>query len=147
VDKCSEIRIVIDMKQEIETRLQVLITISLFFPVLLYYLAKVVGQNEGQALVLSIQTSILVAFYLLNYVLFQIRKDALKQKSLKRIGEWLMVAMGAFIIPIAGMALGTLNYLPVWLQAVVAFASSTAVLFILVFPPVIEVIILFSADR
>ena len=32
-----------------------------------------------------------------------------------------------------------------WLQAVVAFASSTAVLFVLVLPPVIEVIILFSA--
>jgi putative flippase GtrA len=135
------------MKQEVENRLQLLITISLFFPVLLYDLAKVIGQSDGQALVPSVQVSILVGFYLLNYVLFQVRKRDLKEKSLRRIGEWLLVAMVSFIVPIMGIVLGTLNYLPKWIQAVVAFVSGTAMLFVLTLPPVIEVVILFSADR
>jgi len=120
---------------------------ALFFPVLLYDIARVTGEQEEPALVLSIQLSVLVGFYLLNYVLFQLRKDDLKEKSLRRIGEWLLVAMVSFIIPIMGIVLGTVNYLPGWIQVAVAFASGTTVLFILTLPPIIELIILFSADR
>src|ERR1700687_6199913 len=115
------------MKEEIESRFHLLIAISLFFPVLLYNLGRITEHTDGQSILLSIQTSILVGFYLLNYILFQVRKDFLKDGSLKRIGEWLLVSLGVFIVPILCIALGTVS-LPDWIAAPIAFISSTAVI-------------------
>ncbi len=134
------------MKDEIEKRLQLLITISLFFPVLLSNLKRITGSSDTNSILFSVQASGLVGLYILNYILFQIRKYTLTKESLNRIGEWLLLAIGVFIIPIIGISLSAIG-VSGQLGAVVAFISGTFVLLVLTLPPIIELIILFSADR
>jgi len=118
---------------------------SLFFPVLLYNLGIITGHTDPQALQLSIQTGVLVGLYLFNYILFQVRKKHFTDRALERIGEWLLVAIAVFIVPIIGIAVSTLAYLPSWIQTPFAFSWTVAMLLILVFPNIVEVVILFSS--
>lgn len=134
------------MKEEIEKRLQLLITISLFFPVLLYNLHRITGQSDGEAIALSFKVTALAGLHILNYIVFEVRKDALSVKSLKRIGRWLLVAAGVFIVPIVGIPLSTMGGLG-WFALPVAVVSGAALLSLLFVPPLIEIVILFSADR
>jgi hypothetical protein len=134
------------MKEEIESRFHLLITISLFFPVLIANLGTITGQTAQKASLTLIQTSIMVGFYLVNYILFQNRKDKLTEKSPKWISFWLLVALGIFIVPILGLAILSFNP-PLWIGRVAGWLSGTSVLFILAAAPVIETVILFSAEK
>ncbi|MGD0778770.1 MAG: hypothetical protein ABSC05_38825 [Candidatus Solibacter sp.] len=133
------------MKQDIESRFSLLITISLFFPILLSNLSTVAGQPAAKGSLLLMQTSAVVGMYMLDYILFQARKNVLSAKSLKRINVVLLVALGIFIVPILGLT--TLAFaLPPWIAASVMWLSVTAMPFVLAMPPAVEVVILFLAD-
>jgi len=134
------------MKEEIESRFHLLITISLFFPVLLANMDTIAGQTAEKASLILIQTSTVVGLYLIDYLLFQNRKNELTKKSFERINLWLLVALGIFIIPIVGITTLTLN-LPSWIAFPAAWLSGASMFFILAAPPVIEFIIIFSGGR
>ena len=133
------------MKQDIESRFSLLITISLFFPILLSNLSAVAGQPAEKGSLLLVQTSAVVGMYMIDYILFQARKNMLSSKSLKRVNVVLLVALSIFIIPILGLT--TLAFaLPPWIAAAVMWLSVTAMPFVLAMPPAVEVVILFLAD-
>lgn len=135
------------MKQEIENRFQLLLTMSLFLPVFLYNLGRVAGYKETDVISLSLKASILVGLHLLNYIIFQRRKNDLAEKSLGRISKWLLIAIGAFAFPI--IAIPTLAVInpPAALASPLASISSLGIILILAFSPVIETILLFSTDK
>lgn len=132
---------------EIEQRFQILITISIFFPVLLASLGKILGTADDQVNLLTIELSLLVGFYLLNYVLFQIRKNKLNTKALARLGEWLLVAIAVFIVPILGIVLDTDKLVPAWIGIPTAVIATVAILLTMTLPSVIELIILLLPEK
>lgn len=96
-------------------------------------------------MVASLELGILVGLNVLDYVLFQVRKNTLDERSLKRIGEWLLLGIGMFIVPILGAALSASPNLPGWLQMLVAYTWTIATFFVLAFPILVEIILLFVA--
>ncbi len=134
------------MKADIESRFHLLITISLFFPVLLANLGTIVGQSIEKASLILIQTSAVVGLYLLDYILFQNRKNELTERSLLWVNRLLLVALGIFIVPIVGITTISLNP-PGWIAFPAAWVSGTSMLFILAGPPAIELFILFSGGK
>ncbi len=96
---------------------------------------------------LSVQLSVLVGLYLFVYILYQLRKNKLNDRSLTMIGEWLLVCLGVFVIPILGVVLATLTYLPDLVQLILAYTWTIATLFVLGCPTLIEIIILFFAKE
>jgi hypothetical protein len=146
LDKIQQIAIVIRMKGDIESRFQILITISLFFPVLLANLATIAGKPAEIASLLLLQTSVVVGFYLLDYLIFQHRKDELSDRSLLWINRVLLIALGIFIVPILGIATVSLDP-PPWIASPAVWLSGTSVLFVLAGPPAIELLLILSAHR
>jgi cation transport ATPase len=146
LDKSAEAPIVTGiMKQDIESRFSLLVTISLFFPVLMYNLSAVAGQPAEKGSLLLMQTSAVVGLYLIDYILFQVRKNALSAHSLKRINVVLLVALGTFIVPVLGLT--ALAFAPpLWVAVPIMWLSVTAMPFVLFVPPVVEVAVLFLSD-
>jgi hypothetical protein len=134
------------MKADIESRFQLLITISLFFPVLLANLATIAGQSAEKASLILLQMSVVIGLYLIDYIIFQHRKDELSDGSLGWINRVLLIALGIFIIPIVGIATLSFNP-PPWIASPAAWLSGASVLFVLATPPAIEFLLILSAHR
>lgn len=126
---------------EIEGRFQILITLSVFFPVLLYNLSKLSSSTEADALTMSLRISALIGCTLVDYIIFESRKNDFALKSIKRISTILLWAIGFFIIPIFGLGILTFS-LPKWAGGFVAVLSGASVLFVLTVPVFIEFILL-----
>ncbi len=141
-----KIIVIMEMKEEVRNHFYLLITISLFFPVFLSSLATLAGRSAEWSSLILIQTSLMVGLYLFDYLIFQGRKDTLAESSLRRINFWLLVAIALFIIPIIGIAILSFNP-PPWLVAIATWLSGTAMRFILLTPPAIEMIVMFAGYR
>lgn len=136
-----------DVKRaEIETRFQLLITMSLFLPILMSSLGTLVGQSVTTTSQVLVQTSVVVGLYLFDYIIFQVIKNDLTEKSLKYISVCLLVSLGIFIVPILGITLGTSN-VPLWVAKAASWTTGAALIFILSAPPVIELVLLFSGKK
>lgn len=68
-----------------ENRFQVLISLSIFFPILLYYLSKVAGSTEVDAGTMLLRISTLIGATLIDYLIFQGHKNNLSEKSAVRM--------------------------------------------------------------
>lgn len=60
---------------------------------LFYNLGLAAGQSEGKALSASLLLGVIGGMILLDYILFQARKNELDTRSLKRIAEWLLLGI------------------------------------------------------
>lgn len=83
---------------EIESRLQLVITMAMFFPTLIYAFFKFAGEAEQQTneTVLAFSTS--VATYLISYILFQLFKRKFKSVLfLKWLNSLLLIGIATFV--------------------------------------------------
>jgi hypothetical protein len=134
------------MTAEIENRFQLLITVSLFFPVLLANLGTIAGESPEKSSLILLQTSAMVGLYLIDYILFQSRKHKLSTRSSIWINRLLLIALGAFVIPILGITALSLNP-PAWLAWGAAWLSGKSALFILAVPPVYRTVHLVTEHK
>ena len=87
-----------EVLSEIESRLQLVITMAMFFPTLIYAFFKFAGEAEQQTneTVLAFSTS--VATYLISYILFQLFKRKFKSALfLKWLNSLLLIGIVTFI--------------------------------------------------
>jgi hypothetical protein len=124
-----------------ESRFQILITLSIFFPVLLYNLSKVSDASETDATKMSLRIGALIGCTLIDYLIFQGCKNNLTEKSIEKINCILLWSIGFFIIPIFGLGAATFNF-PKWMGNFIAVLSSTSILMVLFIPVAIEFILL-----
>ena len=83
---------------EIRNRIQFLVMIAIFFSGLLYNFFNVYDKTKSNNVALSY--GMLVALYLIVYLLFEIRKNKINADWLERINILTLVGVGMFLIPI-----------------------------------------------
>lgn len=83
--------------QEIRDLLKFLITLSIFFPTLMYSLSKLAGEPERKSADTMLALGGLVGLFLLDYFIFESAKDTVKIKYLRRIKSLLLAGVGLFI--------------------------------------------------
>jgi glucan phosphoethanolaminetransferase (alkaline phosphatase superfamily) len=137
-----------DLIQNIESRFQILITLSILFPSLIYYLGKVTGQTDAQAEIVMLQFGILIGAILIDYVIFQSSKHTFSEKLLHWINEVLLWSIAFFAAAIFALAvLANFKFVPPgWMIKTVDLTLGTLVVIVLAIPVVIEfILIIFSA--
>lgn len=98
---------------QIENRLQFVVTLNVFFVTLMYGISILAGNTESISQNSSIQGSLIVFFYLLNYVVFEIWGKKMKEKGLKWINGSVLAGIACFVVPILFIALSTAKSQPV----------------------------------
>lgn len=126
---------------EIGANFQILITLGMFFPALVYYFVKVVGQTERQSGSAYLSWVWLVFFFVLDYVLYVIFESRLADKTLARIRNFLLGEICLFVYPIGVMASKGDQMGPI-----AAFQFKTALWLLQVIPIVLICIIFFAAS-
>lgn len=87
-----------DLISEIQNRLNLLVVISVFFPVMISALYELVDPERSAKMMLF--WSIPAGFYILYYFFFEILKDRIGTNLLKATSFSLLIGMLNFIIPI-----------------------------------------------
>src|SRR6266478_4488554 len=85
---------------DIQSRLQLALTLSIFFPAILYSFFKFVGEQEQSSSQIFLKASSLIVVYLLNYVAFELLKDRLAEKWLVRLNWLALLCVISFIVPV-----------------------------------------------
>jgi len=136
-----------DLAQKIESRFQLLITISIFFPSLIYYVAISAGQGGAQAGVTVLQFGAVVGCALIDYIVFHISSSGISEKWLKRINGVLLLSIGTFVAPILTLAIvaSIRATPPTWAQHVIGLSLATFIVLILAVPIVIEFVIVIAS--
>lgn len=98
---------------EVEKRLQFITTCAIFFLALTVSFDKANGNADSDANHKLLAWAPTVAFYILNYVLFQIAKAEIGEKPLKLINRILLVGLASFFFPILILATDRGSSLPV----------------------------------
>lgn len=94
-----------ELKKEIETRFQIILTLSIFFPIFIATFLDGTGMDKNQIRNINITWSALIGFFLFNFVFFElIKRMQLKEWILKWINRTLLFGIGFFIIPIIAFA-------------------------------------------
>ncbi|MCX6719424.1 MAG: hypothetical protein NTZ38_03565 [Candidatus Taylorbacteria bacterium] len=115
---------------KIETRLQFTITILTFFLVLFP-----VQQLAG---------CIVVAAYVIDYIIFAVRSDKISEKHLRWINVSILIGIGSYIIPLAILALSTQDKtIPFW-QVYIWMTSTYASMVIMIIAPIAILVELFA---
>ncbi len=91
--------------REIEEKLEFVITLSVFFPSLLYNLFKLANKTEQKSNDIVVSWSVVVSIYLLNYIVFQFIKNKVPEKLLKIFKIILLIGISSYIIPILYIAI------------------------------------------
>src|SRR4051812_38251699 len=89
-----------DLMAQIESRLQLAITMAMFFPPLVYTFLKFAEESEQAANINLLAISGIVALYTLTYVSFAYTKNKLTISELKLVDVILIVGVGSYILPI-----------------------------------------------
>ena len=136
-----------DLIQSIESRFQVLITLSIFFPSLIYYLGKVTGQTDAQMAIVMLQFGGLIGFVLIDDIIFQSSQHGFSEKWLHRINNVLLWSFVFFTAPI--LILATLASLkpttPQWIGNIAGLTLGTFIVIIIAIPVIIELILIVSS--
>src|SRR3984885_14009520 len=124
-----------ELTTQIENRLQFLITISIFFPVLLYSFFQTFGESEKDSNAILLKAASLVFVYLIDYILFLIVKKDIGDKRMRWLNILVIVGIASFILPISLTAyLGpTLSQLETYLVVISLSVQSGMTLVILFF--------------
>jgi len=88
------------MVEKIENRLQFLITISIFFPFVLYSFFKEVDETEKSASGMLLKASTLVAAYLVSYLVFLVADKYISEKWIRYLNILVLLGIASFIFPI-----------------------------------------------
>ncbi len=114
---------------DIQSRLQLALTLSIFFPAILYSFFKFVGEQEQSSSHIFLQASSLIIVYLLNYVTFELWKNRLEEKWLVRLNWLTLICVVSFIVPVAFTVYSGAT-MPVWLgyllRAALIFQAAVA---------------------
>jgi hypothetical protein len=95
-----------ETKQEIETRFQIVLTLSMFFPTLLLIFLESAGMDKKQLNDTTLSWSILVGLYILDYVLFvATKKSRIPAGVFCWINSILILGISFFIFPLIIIAL------------------------------------------
>jgi hypothetical protein len=86
---------------DIQSRLQLALTLSIFFPAILYSFFKFVGEQEQSSSQIALKASSLIVVYMLNYVAFELCKHRLAEKWLVRLNWLALACIASFIVPVA----------------------------------------------
>jgi hypothetical protein len=100
---------------DIQSRLQLALTLSIFFPAILYSFFKFVGEQEQSASHIFLQASSLIVIYMLNYVAFEFWKDRLAEKWLRRLNWLALGCIASFIVPVMFTVYSGAT-MPIWLS-------------------------------
>lgn len=82
--------------RELRSRLQFVIVLALFFPVVLESMYKAAGTDNVSATII-LQWGLLVAFLILSYLLLETIKERLQIKFVKLLDRLLLVQIAVFI--------------------------------------------------
>jgi hypothetical protein len=133
-----------DLIQSIESRFQILITLSIFFPSLIYYLGKATGQTDGQLAIAMLQFGGLIGLVIVDYIIFQSSKRIFSAKWLGWINKVLLWSFIFFAAPILALAiLPSLKFtVPTWIANITGLALGTLIVIILAIPVAIELLLI-----
>ncbi len=95
------------IKQEIETRFQLALTISILFPTFLATASQRVKTEDVQIAQTVLTWSILIGGFLLDYVFFSLIKNKIKNWTYVWVNRMLIFGISLFIFPI--LFLSTVN--------------------------------------
>ncbi|HVY67300.1 MAG TPA: hypothetical protein VHA30_00160 [Patescibacteria group bacterium] len=126
---------------EVERRLEFVITLAIFFPSLLYSLFNVANESEQNSNGIIIKWGLFVSFYIIDYIIFQIRKKRTGESLLEMLKILLLIGIGIYIIPIWDMAIYGNG--PIYGISALLFKSS---LWILLAIPLLLIILLLTED-
>jgi hypothetical protein len=147
VDKSGELPMLRGMKQDIESRLQVLFLLSGVFSSSLYGIGIISGYSEGRALVTSLQSGLVLIFYVVDYFIFHVDKNTYSNRGLKLVGDWFLVSILTFILSIGGIIYLILPNAPSWTLHIALYATLTMVLAVVVFPFIMELLLIFAPKK
>lgn len=136
-----------ELVKEINEKFYLILTLSIFFPVLLYYIGKIAGETEEEAALLLLKSSSLVGLYLLDYILFQLQqKTEMGDASLRRIDKYLLIMMIPFITPIliGGFVATKVGETT---SAIIGWVLLVSIGLLIVSPVVIELLIIFGGNN
>ncbi len=88
---------------EIQNRIQFLVTIAIFFTVVLSYFFNIYDKSNANRVALSYVG--VVAVYLLTYLCFEISRSKIKTNCLKIINIITFISIGTFLLPIIYLSL------------------------------------------
>lgn len=95
----------LSIKEEVDKKLQVALTLSIFLPSLLSVFYDAGGVPRELLNKINLSWSLLVGFFLLDYILFSLTKRSkLSAWIYTAIDITLLIAIGFFIVPIVLMA-------------------------------------------
>lgn len=100
---------------DIEARLQLALTLGIFFPAALYSFFKFVGEQEQSASHIFLQASSLIVFYILNYVSFELVKHRLNEQRLLRLNVIALTCVASFVVPVIFTVYSGAT-MPLWLS-------------------------------
>jgi hypothetical protein len=88
------------LTDRIENRLQLVLTISIFFPAILYSFFKFVGEPDQSSNSIFLKASTLIIAYLLDYLLFVLLKNFISSGWLKLINILVLLGIASFVTPL-----------------------------------------------
>ena len=100
---------------DVQSRLQLALTLSIFFPAILYSFFKFVGEQEQSSSQIFLKASSLIVVYMLNYVVFELLKNRLAEKWLVRLNWLALGCVASFIVPVAFTVYSGAT-MPIWLS-------------------------------
>src|SRR6266478_474997 len=120
---------------DVQSRLQLALTLSIFFPAILYSFFKFIGEQEQSSSQIFLKASSFIMVYMLNYVAFELCKNRLAEKSLLRLNWLALVCIASFIVPVA-FTVYSGAAMPIWLsyllKAALIFQTLVAAITLLV---------------
>jgi len=136
-----------DLIQSIESRFQLLVTLSIFFSSLIYFLGKATGETDAQAVVALFQFGGLIGLVLVDYIIFHSTKDRFSETALLRIDQILLISLAVFAAPILILAVAASikQSQPLWVAKATGLTLGTSVVIVLAVPVVIELVLIISS--
>ena len=100
---------------EIEGRFKFIITLSIFFPTLMYSLSKLAGESEQKSAEMILTLGGTGGLFILDYFFFELEKKKIKDKWLAWISRILLAGIGFYVIPILFLSVGKNAEIPTFL--------------------------------
>lgn len=117
-----------DLIIDIKTKLQFCTTISIFLIGVLQFFFNI---YDNTFLHQALNFIMIPVFYLVSYVLFDVRKNKLDEKSLKFINLLIVIGISAFVFPLIQFAVGENNLYG--LMMITLFQSSILIMLLIPF--------------
>lgn len=88
-----------ELEDRVESRLQLALTISFFYPAVLYSFFKFAGEQEISSNNIFLKATTLVLVYLISYLFFAVGKKCMQHKWLNWLDILILLGIASFIGP------------------------------------------------